>query len=98
MNWIALAASPMWRDLWDAPELKARREYLERQLLRGSETDPHTIGTLRGQLAGIESFKSLVETLAKKQQQEELGVTLADPAVPGRRTFRDQLRRLAGRA
>jgi hypothetical protein len=99
MNWIGLIANPLWRELWDSPEIKARRAYLEHQLLRGSETDPHSIGVLRGQLAGMDSLKGLVESFAKKQQQEELGLlTQPETAAPEKRTFRDNLRRLAGRA
>jgi hypothetical protein len=98
MNWIGLIANPLWRELWDSPEIKARRAYLEHQLLHGSETDPHTIGSLRGQLAGLDSLKGLVETYAKKQQQEELGLNQPGPAAPEKRTFRENMRRLAGRA
>lgn len=98
MNWVALVANPLWRELWDSPEIKARRAYLEHQLLRSSETDPHTIGTLRGQLAGMDVLKALAEGFAKKQQQDELGASIEDPAVSERRTLRDRMRRLAGRA
>lgn len=72
MDWRALHSHPLWQELWETEEVKSRRAALVNGLLRGKETDPHTIGKLRGQLTGLDQIRALVENMAKAESAADV--------------------------
>lgn len=83
MDWIGLFHSEHWRDFIASNEYQARVKALEATLLSGRETDPHTLGKLRGQLLVFRDLPRLVERLAKEQQKREEEVRNLAPQAAG---------------
>lgn len=74
MNWNALYHDPLWTEFWESQEIQDRKNVLQRALLSGNDSDPHTLGKLRGQLAILEELPPFVQQLAKRQEAEEQAV------------------------
>lgn len=70
MDWIALQASPLWKELWESPELAAKKQKILSLLLNGS-WDEKTLAYLKGQLTALDELPKMVFELAKKQALEE---------------------------
>lgn len=80
MDWVALTKDPLWIELWASKEVNAKVESLRSNLLGGSETDPHAIGKMRGQLEGLGWLHRTVETMAKAQMEETFKPQAQTPA------------------
>ncbi len=76
MNWIELHRSPLWKALWESPEMKSKVQQMH-NLLVNANLEPEARGVVRGQIKFIESFPFFVEGLARQQAARE-AVALAD--------------------
>lgn len=73
VNWIELHHHPLWRALWNSPEIERKESALRERLLGGNVTDPHELGLLRGQLKALAELRGNVELLANEAQKRISG-------------------------
>ena len=70
MDWIALRDNELWREFWASPLVEGKIAGLENALLTGRETDPQSIGRMRGQLESLRWARDIVTMQAKAQSAE----------------------------
>lgn len=73
MDYVALRRDPLWIQLWESKEITEKIDACRKQLLTGSQVDPHALGVLRGRLNALIELHQMVDALAEKQMQEQTG-------------------------
>jgi hypothetical protein len=71
MKWSEIAISPVWRDFWDSPEVRAILEGTERQLRNGKYPDVASYQRLQARLNTLEEIRRLPIVLAQKEREAE---------------------------
>lgn len=70
-DWLKIYNCEEWSAFWESAEVDEIASAIRRQLMATGETDPHTLGKLRGQLEMMTRLKALPHQIAGRQAREQ---------------------------